>query len=414
MKVLIVNSSDIKGGAARAAYRLHCGLLAAGVKSQILAQSKTSDDFNVIGPETIVQKAIGQIRSKIDNLLIYPYKHRSKSLFSPNWVPLSSVVDRINDIDPDIVHLHWVNGGMIRIEDIAQIKAPIIWSLHDMWAFTGGCHYDEECGRYKNYCGNCPILGSNKEQDLSARIYFKKKKVYSRIKQLSFIGLSRWLTDCAKESSLLKNRSVFNLPNSICTTSFAPIDKSFARELFNLPQDKKLVLFGAMGATTDPRKGFKELAIALQKIDFGDTELVVFGSCKPHTSQGFKQKTYYLGQLNDDVSLRALYNAADVLVVPSLQENLSNAIMEALACGTPVVGFEIGGNGDLVEHKKTGYLAQPYNNADFARGIEWVLNSPLYPELRHNARTKVLRDFDTKVVSAKYISLYSQILTEGN
>jgi len=410
MKILIVNTSDIQGGAARAAYRLHQALLTEGVDSQMLVQSQSSDDFTVIGPQTKVQKALGKLRPTLDSLPVHRYKDRTKTLFSPSWLPFSSIVERINSINPDVVHLHWIAGGMIRIEDLPKIKAPIVWSLHDMWAFTGGCHYDEECGAYQKQCGTCPVLGSNKLQDLSHKVWLRKKANFDKIANLNIIGLSRWLADCAKQSSLLQDALVFNLPNPIDTSTFAPFDKQQARALLNLPQDKNLVLFGAMGAISDPRKGFKELAEALTHLDADNTELVVFGSSQPKTSQGLKQKAHYLGQLHDDVSLRVLYSAADVMIVPSLQENLSNAIMESLACGTPVVGFAIGGNSDLIEHQVTGYLAKPYSATDLAQGIEWVLNASNYQKLSQNARDKVLREFDSQVVAKKYIDLYNQII----
>ena len=279
-----------------------------------------------------------------------------------------------------------------------------------MWAFTGGCHYDEECGKYKTACGACPVLGSDKLNNLSAKTWQRKRASFLKHPNLTIIGLSQWLANEAKASSLFSQTPVVNLPNPIDTALFAPFDKQQARDLFNLPQNKKLVLFGAMGATSDPRKGFRELAQALEQLDSDKTELVVFGSSQPQTPQGFNQKAHYLGHLHDDVSLRVLYSAADAMVVPSLQENLSNAIMESLACGTPVVGFDIGGNSDLIEHQQTGYLAQPYSVTDLAAGIDWVLNTPDYHELFQNARNKVLREFDSKVVAEKYIELYEQVV----
>jgi glycosyltransferase involved in cell wall biosynthesis len=351
-----------------------------------------------------------KLRPHLDSLPVRFYQNRTKTLFSTSWLPFSNIVEQINAINPDVVHLHWIAGGMMRIEDIAKIKASVVWSLHDMWAFTGGCHYDEACGKYKTACGACPVLGSAKPNDLSAKIWQRKQTNFIKHPNLTIIGLSQWLANEAKASSLFSQTPVVNLPNPIDTALFAPFDKQQARELFNLPQDKKLVLFGAMGATSDPRKGFKELSQALELLDSENTELVVFGSSQPQTPQGFKQKAHYLGHLHDDVSLRVLYSAADVMVVPSLQENLSNAIMESLACGTPVVGFDIGGNSDLIVHQKTGYLAQPYSVTDLAAGIDWVLNTPNYPELCQNARNKVLREFDSRVVAQKYIALYEQVV----
>jgi len=414
MKILIVNASDIEGGAARAAYRLHRALIEAEVDSQMLVQDKKSDDYTVIGPETKVQKAIAKLRPTLDNLPVKRYKNRTKTLFSPAWLPFSGTVDKINQINPDIVHLHWICGGMMRIEDIARIKAPIVWSLHDMWAFTGGCHYNEDCEGYKKSCGNCKVLGSNKQNDLSSKIFNRKQKVFISKRDLTIIGLSSWLNECSRNSILLKDKLHINLPNPINTNIFKPFDKERSRELWNLPKDKKLVLFGAIGATSDPRKGFNQLTEALQKLNKNlNIELVVFGSSQPQNAPEFGFKTHYLGQLNDDISLVTLYNAVDVMVVPSLQENLSNTIMESLACGVPVVAFDVGGNSDMIEHQLNGYLAKPFESEDLADGIKWVLNAPNYKELCKNAREKVVREFDSKLVAEKYIKLYRELVREG-
>jgi len=413
MKILIVNTHDIHGGAARAAYRLHKSLLTSGVNSQMLVQNKKSDDYTVLTTaKNKFQKGLNLLRPTIDQLPVKLYKNRTKTPFSPSWVPFSRVVDKINEINPDIVHLHWICGGFVRIEDIAKIKAPIIWSLHDMWAFTGGCHYDGECGGYEKECGKCKVLKSEKQNDLSKKVFLRKKKAFSK-KDMTIVGLSRWLSECAKKSALLEHKNHVNLPNPIDTSIFKPFEKQKARDLWNLPQDKKLILFGAMSATSDVRKGFKELTMALQNIKKNkDIELIVFGSNKPQNAPDFGFKTHYFGQLFDDVSLVALYSAVDVMVVPSLQENLSNAIMESLACGTPAVAFNVGGNSDLIDHQINGYLAKPYDTSDLAKGIEWVLNNPNYEKLCENAGKKVLKEFDSVVVAKKYIELYREVLND--
>lgn len=402
MRILIVNTSDIQGGAARAAYRLHLALLRESVDSQMLVQSKLSDDFTVIGPQNKFQKVISKLRKTLDSIPVYRYKNCLNTLFSPSWLPFSSIVDRINEIKPDVVHLHWIAGGMMRIEDIAMIKAPIVWSLHDMWAFTDGYHYDTAFDIQNNGLPEEPKIS------IQQNIFKRKVKTYNKLNCLTVIGLSRWLNNCSKQSILLGDKPHINLPNPIDTLTFAPFEKKQARALFNLPADKKLILFGGMGATSDPRKGFKELSEALSHIS-EEYELVVFGSSQPQIPQGFKQNTHYLGHLHDDMTLRVLYSSADVMIVPSLQENLSNAIMESLACGTPVVGFAIGGNSDLIDQQKNGYLAHPFDTLDLARGIEWVLKAPNYEELSQNAREKVLREFDSKLVAKKYIALYEHV-----
>lgn len=412
MKVLIVNASDIEGGAARAAYRLHCSLIDSSLDSRMLVQRKYSDCSTVIGCDLKIHKLYARLQPVLDGLPIRHYKQRSKTLFSTAWVPFGGVVDRINSLKPDIVHLHWIAGGMMRLEHLAKIRAPVVWSLHDMWPFTGGCHYDENCGAYRKNCGNCPVLQSGKQNDLSSKVFSRKQKAFARKKDITIIGLSRWLANEARASTLFSQRKVVNLPNPIDITVFSPFDKVHARELLGLPQDKRLILFGAMGATSDPRKGFRELSLALRQMNTQGVELVVFGASQPSGSVPFSQRAHYLGRLHDDVALRVLYSAADVMVVPSLQENLSNAIMESSACGIPVVGFDIGGNSDLIEHKINGYLAKPFSTQDLADGIDWILQHEDRRSLEVNARRKVVESFDSKIVAKQHIDLYRDILNK--
>lgn len=411
MRVLLVSTSDIDGGAARAAYRLHRELLSHDINSQMLVQRKSSDDFTVLSKNSKFQRALSFIRPTLDILPTKLYKKRTKTLFSPAWLPFSGIVKTINELNPDLVHLHWVCGGMIKIEEFAKIKAPIIWTLHDNWAFTGGCHIMWDCEKYKDSCGTCPRLGSQKNSDLSSRVFYKKKKIFNK-KDMTIVCLSKWLHDCSKSSTLLGNKKHVQIPNLINTDQFKPCDREKSRELWNLPQNKKLILFGAMSATSDVNKGFLELTKAFSHIKREDVELVVFGSGEPKDSQEFGFKTHYLGYLHDDISLVTLYSAVDVMIVSSLQENLSNAIMESLSCGTPVVGFDTGGNSDMVEHKVNGYLANSFESQDLANGIEWILNNSNYDELCQNSREKVLQKFDAKVVVKKYIKLYNEILDD--
>lgn len=409
MKILIVNTSDIQGGAARAAYRLHKALLAEGVDSKMLVQSKFSDDFTVLGPQSKLQKVMGKLRPRLDSIPILRYKKRTKILFSPSWVPFSGLVDKINALNPDVVHLHWIAGGMLRIEELAKIKAPIVWSLHDNWAFTGGCHIMWECERYKHSCGACPRLGSQEEDDLSRKVWLRKQNGFSQLPNMTIVGLSNWLANSASQSSLFHAHQVVCLPNPINTQAFSPFNKTQARALLNLPQDKKLIAFGAMSATSDINKGFKQLTEALSLIS-QDYELVVFGSSEPQFPPNFKQTAHYLGHLHDEISLRVLYSAADVMVVPSIQEAFGQTAAESMACGTPVVAFGATGLLDIVDHQLNGYLAQPFDIQELANGIDWVIQHKQPEQLSLAAREKVIREFDSKVVSIKYIDLYKKIL----
>jgi glycosyltransferase involved in cell wall biosynthesis len=412
LNILVVNTSDIYGGASRAAYRLHKSLLAFGGDSKMLVQIKYSDDCTVIGPSTKVKRSVAKLRPTFDLTPVLYYRKRTKTFFSPSWLPFSNIVDQINKINPDIVHLHWICGGMMTIEDIFKINAPIVWSLHDMWAFTGGCHYDETCGAYKESCGNCKVLGSNKANDLSKKVWNRKNAVYSQLNNMTLVGLSKWITGCAQESSLFRDKRVVNLPNPINPMQFKPINMQKARELWKVPTEKRLVLFGAIRATIDPRKGFKELGESLHLLNRHDIEFVVFGSNETQLFQDSGFKFHFLGHLISDFSLSTLYSAVDVMVVTSLQENLSNTIMESLACGTPVVAFDVGGNSDLIDHLKNGYLANPFEVEDLAKGIMWVLNHENSVSLSNSARNKVLNCFGSELLAKNYLGLYKMVTVD--
>lgn len=410
MKILIVNTYDISGGAARAAYRLHKALQSIGIDSQMLVQIKNSDDSTVFGQQTKKQKVIYILRSKLDALPLRYYENKTLTDFSPAWFPFSDIVEKINASDADVVHLHWIAHALMPIKDLSRIKKPIVWSLHDMWAFTGGCHYDSDCGKYTNHCGNCPLLASNQSHDLSHRVFERKVKSFGKIHSLTIVGLSHWLSNCAENSTLLTERKIVSLPNPIDTHTFRPLNRDIARELLDLPLNKKLILFGADGATNNPRKGFAELSSAMHAIKSSNIELVLFGSGRLLNPPVFGFPIHYLGHIPGDLSLCILNSAVDVMVVPSIQENLSNSIMESMACGTPVVAFDIGGNDDMIDHQQNGYLATPYDPASLAEGIDWILNYSNPHDLSHNARQKVMETFEAKKVAQQYVELYKEVL----
>ena len=409
MKILIVSATDIEGGAGRAAFRLHKSLLIQDIDSQMLVQSKTSDDFKVLAKYKKTSKYLNQLRSFIDSIPSRFYKNRS-AMFSISWLGFGGISKRINDLNPDIVHLHWITGGMLRIEDISKIKAPLVWSLHDMWAFTGGCHYDQDCGLYRSKCGNCKILKSSIENDLSRKVFKRKVNTYSKIKQMNIVATSRWIGKCAQESFLFKERNITILPNPIDTSIFSPMDKSFARGYFNIPKDKTVILFSAMRSILDTRKGSKELFEAIEMLEFDNLVFVIAGSSKPKEQLKLKYPTYFIPPIQEEVSLPLIYNVADVMIAPSIQENLANSIIESLSCGVPVVAFDIGGNSDMIEHKNNGYLAKAIVPRDMANGIEWVLKNNKSKNLPLNSRNKVLNDFDQEIVSSKYVEFYKTIL----
>lgn len=411
MKTLLINASDVRGGAARASYRLHQGLEQVGINSTMLVQDKRSTDISVIGPKLIGWKGVGVnyiFRYIVDKLplLLYP-KYQRKNVWSPQWLP-NKIHKKINRLNQDIVHFHWICDGFVPIQEVAKIKQPLIWTLHDMWSFTGGCHYNGTCDRYLYECGKCPQLGSDKEKDLSHWVWSRKKKYWANM-DFTVVTPSRWLANCARSSSLFGDNKIEVIPNGLDLQKFKPIDKSKAKEDLNLPVDKNLILFGAMNSTKDKRKGFKYLKSAINVLSEDLAfEAIVFGNSGKDSQLNIPIN--YMGNFPDNM-LAKLYSAADVFVAPSVQDNLPNTVMESLACGTPSVAFDIGGMSDMIEHKRTGYLAQPFDAEDLAKGITWVIeDEKRWQALSHQARQKVEDEFTMESVAQRYAELYMKVL----
>ena len=413
MQILQVNTFDISGGAARAAYRIKKCQQGIGIDSKMLVQSKTSDDKTVIGPRNKLKKGFAKLRPTLDSAVKKLFSGGSKTIFSPALLPFSDIPSQIKSISPDIVHLHWIYDGMLRIEELKQINKPIIWTLHDMWAFTGGCHYSDGCKWFQQDCGNCPQLNRRCKNDLSRSVLRRKKKAWNGL-DITIATPSIWLAECTKESSLFKGRRIEVIHNGLNLNLFKPINKTKAREIWDLPQNKKLILFGAMSATSDHRKGFDLLYAGVKQLTAkwsGKAELIVFGASEPGNPPDFGLPVHYLGYLHDDVSIALLYSAADVMVVPSRQEAFGQTASESLTCGTPIVSFGATGLLDIVEHHINGYLAKPFDTSDLAAGIDWVLSDEnRYKGLCIKAREKAVDSFDIKKVAKQYADLYSSIL----
>ncbi|MBD2040288.1 glycosyltransferase family 4 protein [Microcoleus sp. FACHB-672] len=416
MKVCLLSYSDGRGGGYAAAYRLHQGLLQANVDSTMLVGYKTRDDITVLSKETKLAQARAKILPSLDALaikLLYP--KRVPTVYSLQWVP-DTLSSRVAQLKSDILNLHWVYGGFLQIESVAKFNQPIVWTLHDMWAFTGGCHYNQECNRYTKSCGACPQLGSHQDKDLSHWVWQRKAKAWRDL-NLTIVTPSHWLAQCTHSSSLFKNARIEVIPNGLDSWQYKPVDQRLARERLNLPQDKHLVLFGALNAASDPRKGFHLLQPALRNLTQSGCcegiELVIFGASQPSHPADLGFKCHYLGKLNDDISLALVYAAADVFVAPSTQDNLPNTVMEALACGTPCVAFKIGGMPDMIEHQQNGYLARPFEVDDLAKGILWVLeDKDRWIKLGNRAREKAELEFTQELQASRYLSLFTEIVSK--
>jgi glycosyltransferase involved in cell wall biosynthesis len=413
MKILFLNRDSTEGGAARGATRLLEGLRLRGADARLYVQRRSGDNPFVIGPPAKLGKAMGFARRTLESFFFGLSSGKVKGLFSPAFLP-DRLSTRISAFAPDVVHLHWV-ARMMRLETLRRFKVPIVWTLHDSWPFTGGCFLPLDCTRYRESCGRCPVLGSSREDDLSRWVWRRKHKAWQGL-NMTVIAPSRWMGACAQASSLFRGTRIEVIPNGLDVQRYKPSDRRMAREHFSLPQDKSLVLFGAKSATKDLNKGFHLLMQALHELPGSrrDTlELIIFGSPKPDQAPDMLFKAHYLGWQQDDAELSLLYSAADVFVFPSLQETLGYTAMEAMACGTPCVAFDQGGVPDLIDHEQNGYLARPFDPADLAQGIVWVLdNNERRREMAARSRQKVVQEFALGKVAARHMALYRELLEQ--
>jgi glycosyltransferase involved in cell wall biosynthesis len=324
----------------------------------------------------------------------------------------------VDSFKPDIVNLHWVGGGFMPLNYLKNFSTPIVWSMHDMWALTGGCHYDNFCGRYTDSCGRCPQL-SQKDKDLSHKIFHKKKKLWNGL-PLTFVAASRWMAGEIKRSSLFNTSQVKIIPNGLDLQLYKPINKTQARNILGLPVDARYLLFGAMGigsiaGTGDPRKGFQHLIPALKRMadscNYDDLRIIIYGCSEPEEPIDLGFPIHFMGRIQDDVSLVLINSSADVTLVPSVQETFGLVAIESMACGTPVVAFGATGLLDIIEHKINGYLANAYEEKDFAKGISWLLDDDKRREkIASAAREKCEKEYEISNVAKKYRDLYSELL----
>lgn len=410
MKVLILSKYENEGGAAVAALRNYQALNSIGVSTQMLVHKKQSDDPSILAPSSKYQKLKEAISHHIDQLPNYFYQDRSDYLFTPAWYSSGDILKEIKSIQPDLVHIHWASKGMISLKDIEKISVPVIFTLHDSWLFTGGCHIPFECIKFHKECFRCPTLSSNFRKDLSYKIFRNKKKLFNKKSDLYFIAVSEWMQLSARRSALLEQKNIYKIPNPINTDEFRPLNKKTAKSQLNIPINKKVILFGALSATSDKNKGFDKLIKAINEMTFTDCQILVFGSSGAKLPQMKKYKIDNVGRLYDTLSLRLVYSAADVMVVPSEMESFGQTASEAMSCGTPVVAFNTSGLKDIVDHKKNGYLAQAFDAKDLARGIEWVLFNTNAKDLCSNARKKVLDKFEMNKIGKDLKKVYAEIL----
>ncbi|MCX6150419.1 MAG: glycosyltransferase family 4 protein [Ignavibacteriales bacterium] len=417
MKVVHIINADTRGGAPKAAFAIHKALLGAGVDSKMLVQRKFSNDEKVASYNSgFLQTQLTNSRMLLDIIQMKLFTQTEKGRFSFASVGKDISNHRIIN-EADVLHLHWINEGYLSLESLrklAQLGKPIVWTLHDMWAFTGGCHYSAGCKKYEESCGKCPYLKTPNENDYSKKIWRKKLEIYNHLNP-SIVTCSNWMGECAKKSSLLNKSSISVIPNPIDIAVYKPINKSEARKRLNLSPEKNFVLFGTLNVNEE-RKGFKQLVDALELLIHknpeivNEVELLVYGSAPREDLNLLPLKANGFGRITNEEILVDCYNSADVFVAPSLEDNLPNTVMESLACGVPVAAFNIGGMPDMIEHLKTGYLAQPFSTENLSEGIKWLIeDEQRLKSLNEISRKKVMESFTSEIVGLAYFNLYKSL-----
>ncbi len=428
MKVIHINSSDLNGGAARAAYRIHKSLLdnenRLNIKSIMRVIKKESDDFTVVGGAPLNKsKYFIALMPYLAKLSRFGFNTKNQSIHST--APFKSglgyeLKKRFEKDRNEIIHLHWLGDNTLSIEEIGEIPQRIVWTLHDFWPFCGAEHYlhydlknlilcDE---RYKNGYTNANKAIFEKGRDINKNTWLRKKKSWQ--KQIDIVCPSKWIYECAKKSLLMRNWDINLIPHPLDLIKWSPVEKKIARKILNLKEDRFYILFGALRATSDPRKGsnllFKtilRLHSILKPSYLKKIEILIFGQSKPKYLPRIGFPVTYFGRLNDEISMRILYSAADLMVVPSIQESFGLTASESQACGTPVVAFRNSGIIDLVDHEITGHLANPFDDLSLAYSIKWVLENAKELKLGKNARERAIRLWNPSKIAKLYSNVYN-------
>ena len=412
MRVLIVNTSDKTGGAAVAASRLTEALINNGISAKMLVFTKSSDNIYVTSLGGWLKKKWCFLFERFVIWLNNMFSR--KNLFAVSIANTGFDITKTREFkEADVVHLHWVNQGMLSlgaIRKIMQSGKPVVWTMHDMWEMTAICHHAHTCTSYETECRYCPFLRFPRQNDLAASVFRDKCKCMSG--DAVFVAVSNWLAEKARKSSLLKDRRIEVIPNSISLSRFIIKNKIESRDYFKIGGNRQVVVFGAARVDA-PIKGFHYLKTALQILvkrrpNMKDSlVLVVYGGCKDvDIFKDMPVRHQWLGMVKDDMELVRLYSASDVVVSSSLYETFGQTLIEAQACGCVPVSFDNSGQKDIITHKSNGYLARYQSADDLASGIEWALQADIK---REDLRRNVLRNFSEGIVANRYIKLYGEI-----
>ncbi|WP_462249664.1 glycosyltransferase [Ferruginibacter sp.] len=403
-KVVQIQFSPESG--ARSAQRLQNAFAKEDIQSSIVSLqtgAATIANIKYLGKK---QRYTSRIDAKMQAWLL---KKNNKEFGLFSYPILGSDISQLPEIlNADIIYIHWALYGFLNYNSIAQIaelKKPVIVVMHDMWNITGGCHYSFTCDKYKTGCSNCQMIPGNKENDLSAKGFRKKLRLYNKYSNFYFVSPSKWLYNCAKEALLTKSKPIFYIPNVLDNTLFKPFNKTTAKQILNINTDETVIAFGAVSVSS-PYKGWPYLQKALEILHkdeaYKNILVLIFGSVyNKEIAASIPFKTKFMGFLADEYSTMLVYNAADVFIVPSLADNQPTTVQESLSCGTPVVGFDTGGIPDMIQHKENGYLAKYKDAEDVCNGVKYCLQQKL--------KGYMLPGFYPAATIKKHLELFEQI-----
>lgn len=409
MKILHLSYKDDQEGAAIAVDRLCEALVKNKIDSKILVQKKVSDkpySFSIANKNFEKIKAF--LRIGFDLIINRMFVKNRNVYYTLPFIG-TNISKHLLVNEADIIHIHWINRGYLSIDSIEKLlklNKPIVWTLHDSWPMTGGCHMMGECIQYQSDCNNCDMLRIN---SFASYFQLKKQKVFNA-DNLHFIAPSSWTKDKATKSQILKNKNIFTLPNCIDTSVFKRIDKIVAREVFSLPKNKNIILFYI---SNDPRKGVQHIYDTIkyfqQNVD-NNVAFVGFGTSDLSNTIFKDLDIITIGRINDKYAMSILYNSADILLAPALEEPFGQTYIEAMAVGTPCIAFNYSGPLDIIDHKINGYLAKTNNHQDIITGIQYCLENR--ETLSLSAIRKVEDNFSYECVSTSFIKFYKELIEQ--
>lgn len=410
LKISMFSTFD-NGGAGNAAFRLNYALNQVGEDSTLYVKHKTTNEFKV--SEITLTEVNNSLLDKV------VYENFVNNIYEGNTIcsaMYSSIGFSYLDLikNTDIVNFHWVSM-FVSLESIVRIhqrNIPIVWTLHDQNPMTGACHYTHGCSKYLIDCSQCPQLVKN-EYDISKHLLDTKIKYLP--KEIVIVSPSKWLANCARESQVFQKNRIEVIPNSVDCSAYRPFEKNEAKKRLNIFEHTRTILFGAQDLK-ERRKGFSELISIIKKmkqlpnisslLKENQLHIITFGHPSPLLEELDIPYTS-IGYTEENEKLRIAYSAADVVALPSLEDNLPNIMLESLACGTPIVAFDNGGMSDVIHQGKNGFLVSLDDLPNFANRLKDVLWGDSMSEYcRHHA----LQEYNLNTQGQRYKDLFEDVV----